>query len=264
MRILVILLLSCAIAFAQTTLSQYAEQLVSNRDDIEILNDTQGVNFSPYLKSILPTIRQNWLRVIPPCALATKGELAIKFDIKRDGSISAMRLVATSYRPALDRAAWGAIVGSNPFPPLPSEFSGSSLALRMRFRYNPDKKDSEDSGKGCAYSTFSRSEGPPKTKSGIEVHILAPLPGELDVPLGGSKLVTALVTGTGTNENTVEWSVTGLGCSGATCGEMTKDSYRAPSVMPSPPYVTLTAASKADSAAKASVTLHIVEPSQSR
>jgi hypothetical protein len=34
---------------------------------------------------------------------------------------------------ALVRMAWTSITKSNPFPTLPSEFSGSFLALRFRF-----------------------------------------------------------------------------------------------------------------------------------
>ena len=52
-----------------------------------------------------------------------------------------MKLVATSDDVALDRGAWSAITHSNPFPPLPREFSGPYLALRFRFYYNPDKAD---------------------------------------------------------------------------------------------------------------------------
>ena len=52
-----------------------------------------------------------------------------------------MRLVASSGDVALDRPAWGSITASNPFPPLPSDFTGPYLALRFRFYYNPDKAD---------------------------------------------------------------------------------------------------------------------------
>jgi hypothetical protein len=44
---------------------------------------------------------------------------------------------------ALDRAAWGGITASNPFPPLPTDFGGQYLALRFRFYYNPDKGEME-------------------------------------------------------------------------------------------------------------------------
>jgi hypothetical protein len=52
-----------------------------------------------------------------------------------------MRYVDTSGDVALDRAAYGAFTDSNPFPPLPSEFSGEYLALHFTFYYNPDRGD---------------------------------------------------------------------------------------------------------------------------
>jgi hypothetical protein len=52
-----------------------------------------------------------------------------------------MALAGTSGDVSLDRAAWGGITASNPFPPLPKEFGGSYLSLRFRFYYNPDRND---------------------------------------------------------------------------------------------------------------------------
>src|SRR5438552_17783603 len=52
-----------------------------------------------------------------------------------------MRLIATSGDVGLDRPAWGSITASNPFPPLPGDFTGPYLALRFRFYYNPDRSD---------------------------------------------------------------------------------------------------------------------------
>ncbi len=51
-----------------------------------------------------------------------KGKLTIEFAILKDGSVAGMKLVADSGDTALDRAAWGGITGSNPFPPLPPDF----------------------------------------------------------------------------------------------------------------------------------------------
>src|SRR5258708_34520167 len=104
---------------------------------LEILSDTQGVDFGPYLQRILQDVRENWYRLIPESAEMKKGKLAIEFAITKDGKIADMRLVATSNDAALDRAAWGGITASNPFPPLPSDFTGPFLALRFRFYYNP-------------------------------------------------------------------------------------------------------------------------------
>jgi outer membrane biosynthesis protein TonB len=52
-----------------------------------------------------------------------------------------MALTGSSGDVSLDRAAWGGITNSNPFPPLPAEFRGQYLALRFRFYYNPDRNE---------------------------------------------------------------------------------------------------------------------------
>ena len=108
---------------------------------LDILSDTQGVDFGPYLQRILQDVRENWYHLIPESAEMKKGKLAIEFAITKEGQVADMKLVASSGDAALDRPAWGSITASNPFPPLPSEFTGPYLALRFRFYYNPDKAD---------------------------------------------------------------------------------------------------------------------------
>jgi TonB family protein len=109
---------------------------------LDILSDTQGVDFGPYLQRILQDVKDNWYRAIPESALmGKKGKLAIEFAITRNGQVAGMKLIATSGDDPLDRAAWAGITASNPFPPLPGEFTGPYLALRFRFYYNPDKAD---------------------------------------------------------------------------------------------------------------------------
>jgi len=108
---------------------------------LDILSDTQGVDFGPYLQRILQDVRENWYHLIPESAEMKKGKLMIEFAIMKDGRVADMKLVAPSGDVALDRPAWGSITASNPFPPLPTEFTGPYLALRFRFYYNPDKAD---------------------------------------------------------------------------------------------------------------------------
>jgi TonB family protein len=110
---------------------------------LDILSDTQGVDFGPYIQRIIQDVRENWYHLIPPSAELKKGKLAIEFAITKEGQVAGMKLVATSGDTALDRAAWGGITASDPFPPLPTEFGGQYLALRFRFYYNPDKGEME-------------------------------------------------------------------------------------------------------------------------
>ena len=107
----------------------------------EILTDTQGVDFGPYLSRVLERVRANWYTLIPEEArppLLKKGKVSIEFVILKNGQVAGMKLMGPSGDVALDRAAWGGITGASPYPPLPSEFKGPYLELRFGFYYNTD------------------------------------------------------------------------------------------------------------------------------
>ena len=102
-----------------------------------ILSDTRGVDFGPYLARVVYNVRRNWYSMIPVAAkLGQKGRVGIIFEILKDGSVPQLRLVASSGLDPLDRAALGSIRASNPFPPLPAEFTGEHLVLQFIFLYN--------------------------------------------------------------------------------------------------------------------------------
>jgi TonB family protein len=109
--------------------------------ELEVLSDTMGVDFGPYLQRVLHDVRENWYNAIPESAQFKHGNLVIEFAITKDGKVAGMKLVAPSGDVPLDRAAWAGITASDPFPPLPSEFGGEYLALRFRFFYNPTKDE---------------------------------------------------------------------------------------------------------------------------
>lgn len=102
-----------------------------------ILSDTRGVDFGPYLARVIIAVRRNWYSMIPESArLGEKGRVALVFEILKDGTVPELRLVASSGKDALDLAAMGSIRASNPFPPLPTEFTGNHLVLEFIFLYN--------------------------------------------------------------------------------------------------------------------------------
>jgi outer membrane biosynthesis protein TonB len=106
---------------------------------VEVLSDTMGVDFGPYLRRILSDIRRTWIPLIPEEArppLNKQGETLIRFTIMPDGRIAAMNLDASSQDTAIDRAAWGGITGQGQFPPLPASFKGPNLELRIDFLVN--------------------------------------------------------------------------------------------------------------------------------
>ena len=119
---------------------------VDNRGDLEILSDTLGVDFGPYLERLRITVQDHWYQIMPPSAMPPemkKGMVIIEFAILKDGRIAGLRVVRPSGDTALDRAAYGGITYSEPLNPLPRNFGGDFLLLRARFYYNPDKNELE-------------------------------------------------------------------------------------------------------------------------
>ena len=105
----------------------------------EILSDTMGVDFGPYMQRVIAATYRSWTPLIPESArppLSKEGKVGIEFIIAKDGSVKQMVLKFPSGDLALDRAAWGGITGASPYPPLPKEFKGPYLALRFGFYYN--------------------------------------------------------------------------------------------------------------------------------
>ncbi|HSZ63421.1 MAG TPA: TonB C-terminal domain-containing protein [Terriglobales bacterium] len=113
----------------------------------EILTDTMGVDFGPYMTRIVQIVKQNWYTLMPPSVYPPtfkQGKLALEFVIMKDGSVQGLVRDTTSGDVALDRAAMASITASTPFPPLPKEFPGKLLGLRFYYFYNlepsPDLK----------------------------------------------------------------------------------------------------------------------------
>jgi TonB family protein len=108
---------------------------------IDILSDTKGVDFGPYVEQVKKATLKSWMPLIPESArppVNKQGRVGILFKIYPDGSVKSMILEFPSGDVSLDRAAWGGITGASPFPPLPIEFSGPFLELRFGFFYNLD------------------------------------------------------------------------------------------------------------------------------
>ena len=111
---------------------------------VQVLSDTQGVDFNNWLQRWHYETERTWDPLIPDEVnppIYKSGAVAIQFRVLPNGRIQdgSMHLVGQSGDVALDRAAWGALTGSN-YPPLPREFHGPYLELRAYFMYNMQPK----------------------------------------------------------------------------------------------------------------------------
>jgi outer membrane biosynthesis protein TonB len=106
---------------------------------MEMLTPTEGVDFNDYLHRVYITVKRNWFSVMPESVrLGDKGVVALQFRIMRNGSVpdgEPVRLAGSGKEP-LDRAAVSSIRASNPFEPLPPQFSGPYIELRFTYYYN--------------------------------------------------------------------------------------------------------------------------------
>jgi outer membrane biosynthesis protein TonB len=107
---------------------------------VQILSDTQGVDFSAWLRAWYFDTERTWDPLIPDEVnppISKQGQVMIRFKVLPNGRLmdGSLVLEGRSGDVALDRAAWGALTGSS-YPPLPREFHGPYLELRALFLYN--------------------------------------------------------------------------------------------------------------------------------
>ena len=88
---------------------------------IEVLSDTQGVDFSSWLARWHYITQLTWDPLIPDEVnppILKSGVVAVRFKVLPKGQVVDMQLDGRSGDTGLDRAAWGAITGSS-YPSLP-------------------------------------------------------------------------------------------------------------------------------------------------
>lgn len=107
---------------------------------VDVLSDTMGVDFGPYIERVIYDTKLAWYPIIPEEAqppLLKKGTVGIRFKILPNGTVmpGSMVLELPSHDVPLDKAAWAAIVSAG-YPQLPKDFKGPYLELRFFFLYN--------------------------------------------------------------------------------------------------------------------------------
>jgi TonB family protein len=107
-----------------------------NQPGAAIQFDTKGVEFGPWLRRFVAQVRHNWF--IPQAAMTFHGHVVLTFNIHKDGSISDVTVLQPSDIDGFNKAAVGAITGSNPTEPLPPEYPSDKAFFTVTFYYNED------------------------------------------------------------------------------------------------------------------------------
>jgi len=96
--------------------------------------NTAGFPLGDYASEVIALVKGNWM--IPSNLRDSKGRTTIIFFIGKDGQYLDAQIVIPSGSPSLDIAALSAIIGSNPFPPLPEGFPSDRVGAKFVFSYN--------------------------------------------------------------------------------------------------------------------------------
>jgi len=200
-------------------------------DQVQILTDTMNVDFVPYITELVKTVRKNWYSLMPAAAYPPtlkRGKVAIEFQVLPNGKVVGMKMHTSPGEVSFDRAAWGSITASSPFPPLPTEFRGKFLGLRFYFFYN------------------------------LEVLKIAISPcADVRVAAGSAQQFSA--SRKGVAEPSVTWNVSGSGCSKSACGTISDSGlYTAPLNIPTPPIVVVEVTSRTNVGASGRTKLTLV------
>jgi TonB family protein len=94
----------------------------------------EGFPIGDYASIVIERVEGNWM--IPSNLRNSQGRTTIVFFIGRDGQYLDAQIVVPSGNPSLDIAALSAIIGSNPFPPLPDGFPSDRVGAKFVFSYN--------------------------------------------------------------------------------------------------------------------------------
>jgi TonB family protein len=187
----------------------------STPSEAEVLTDTGGVNFAPYLAKVRRIVRSHWMLMIPSQVrppLSKEGKVSIDFYVMKHGKVEGVKIHRSSGDEALDHAALASITTSSPFPPLPSEFTGERAGMRFIYFYNVQPE--------------------------ISLRVIPSL--DVRVPVGSALQFS--VSGQGMETGPVMWNVWGPGCSKSACGRISKTGfYTAPSRIPDPPTIVVQA-----------------------
>jgi len=95
-----------------------------------------GARYSWYVEAVQRRISGNWLVATVDPSVRQAPRVLVIFQVSRDGSISKIQVQQSSGNVSVDDSARRAVLGSNPLPPLPNDYAGSSVNVEFWFDFH--------------------------------------------------------------------------------------------------------------------------------
>ena len=125
---------------ALRNLQKYVDQESFSNDRGQVQNlgplqfDTKGVEFGPWIRRFVAQVRRNWF--VPMAAMSLRGRVVLTFFVHRNGALTDVQVIQPSPIDSFNRAAYNALVASNPTEPLPPEYPADKAFFTVTFYYN--------------------------------------------------------------------------------------------------------------------------------
>ena len=106
---------------------------------MEMLTDTKGIDFKPYIHNVYLSVKKSWFASMPPSVgKGQQGVNAVEFRILQDGNVPKdfLKMTSASGKNDFDAASVQAVREAAPFSHLPEKFSQPFITLRFTFYYN--------------------------------------------------------------------------------------------------------------------------------
>jgi TonB family protein len=97
--------------------------------DGEVLTDTRGVDFGPYIRELVQKISESPFLKNRAISSGEEDSTLPRFAIDPEGKVTNLHLDESSHNGPLDRAAWNSIAQVETFPSLPKSFVATISAL---------------------------------------------------------------------------------------------------------------------------------------
>ena len=94
-----------------------------------------GSRYPWYVEAVQRRISGNWLMTTVDPSVRQAPRVVVTFQVHRDGSISNIDIQQSSGNQSVDDSARRAVLGSNPLPALPGDYSASSVNVEFWFDF---------------------------------------------------------------------------------------------------------------------------------
>ena len=95
-----------------------------------------GQRYAWYVAAMRNRVSANWLMTAVSPSIATAPRTYLTFEILRDGTVNSVQITQSSGIAEVDRSALRAVLASNPLPPLPPDYRGSSVNVQFYFDFH--------------------------------------------------------------------------------------------------------------------------------